>query len=90
MYKANKANLPRNILRILLGDDPNKSYNTRQKKNLKLRYVRTKQKQMCISFQGVNLWNSLGLELKECKSISIFKTKFKKYIMTSYAALDLA
>ena len=41
------------------------------------KFVRTRQKQFCISFSGVKLWNSLDDSTKNSKTINSFKKKYK-------------
>ena len=49
-----------------------------------LKYVRTEQKQMSLSIHGVKIWNSIDEDIKTCKSIHIFKSKYKTHLLSQY------
>ena len=57
-------------------------YSTRQYKNLYVHYARTKHKQMCAEHMGVNNWNSIEIETRNCKDLKLFKVKYKKSLST--------
>ena len=61
MYKADKNTLPRKLQLMFIDNTVNINYNFRNKKDYYQKYVRTKQKQMCLSVLGVKLWNSLEI-----------------------------
>ena len=50
--------------------------------------VRTKLKLFCLSVTGVNLWNKLDENIKQSKSLHIFKHQLKKLYKNSYATPD--
>ena len=53
-------------------------HSTRQCKNLYVHYARTKHKQMYVEHMGVNIWNSMEIETRNCKDLSLFQVKYKK------------
>ena len=55
-------------------------YETRSKFNFKLRYVRTKLKSMCVSVQGVKLWNALDDKVKSNQNFFYLGTQLKMNI----------
>ena len=54
---------------------------TRQYKNLYVHYARTKYKQMCVEHMGVNIWNSIEIETRNCRDLNLFKVKYKKSLL---------
>ena len=52
-------------------------YSTRQHKNLYVHYARTKHEQMCVEHMGVNIWNSIEIETRNCRDLKLFKVKYK-------------
>ena len=50
--------------------------------NLYVHYARTKHKQMCVEHMGVNIWNSIEIETRNCKDLKLFKVKYKKSLLT--------
>lgn len=45
---------------------------------------RTNLKLYCISFVGVNIWNNLDQDLKDCKTLTHFRALFKKNAIQLY------
>ena len=84
IYRANCHTLPKNLQSILNFNTVNKNYNLRNKQDYQHKYVRTKQKQMCLSIYGIKLWNNLHDDIKQCKHIHSFKTKYKKNLINKY------
>ena len=82
MFKAYHKLLP-NTLQNFFTLASYDRYNIRQKNNFKQKYVRTKKKQLCISTSGVKLWNSLDDSIKQCKTLSLFKTRYKQKLLSS-------
>jgi hypothetical protein len=82
MYKAHKYVLPNNLQILFICNEDN--HNTRQRNKFKQKYVRTKQKQMCMSVYGAKLWNSISKEIKNSKTLYSFKTTFKYYLLSKY------
>ena len=58
-------------------------YNTRQSSNLgfSLQAISTKFKRNFLTFEGIKLWNSLPLDLKEAKNKISFKNKMKYHLL---------
>jgi hypothetical protein len=87
MYKARYGQLPTNVQALFkIGTD--RYYSTRQVNKFKQSYVRTKLKSMCISVQGVKLWNSLDCSLTNAKHIHVFKKLFKQKLIESYKVTE--
>ena len=86
MYKVSKKSLPSNLLAMFDIKQPNEFYNLRSKSKemFELKYVRTEQKQMSLSIHGVKIWNSIDEDIKTCKSIHSFKTKYKTLLLSQY------
>ena len=57
-------------------------YSTRQYKNSYVHYARTKHKQTYVEHMGVNIWNSLEIETRNCKDLILFTVKYKKSLLT--------
>ena len=58
--------LPPNLLSLFHEHTANKRYNLRTQQDFQPKTVRTKQKQMCISCQGIDIWNSIDRNIKSC------------------------
>ena len=84
MYKVNRKILPEKLLSMFKLKTVEKKYNLRNKNDIYYRFARTKQKQMCLSIYGIKLWNMINDEIKKCKSIQVFKSKFKSYLINNY------
>lgn len=50
----------------------------------KLPRTRTTRKGFCVSVCGVKIWNSLSLQLKQCKNIHRFKFLYKQLVWSQY------
>ena len=55
MYKANSKILPKNLQLMFKDSSSQKTYSLRNKHDCHYKYVRTKQKQMCLSIYGLKL-----------------------------------
>lgn len=84
MFKASKKTLPTNIQNMFHDRNVHHSYNLRGSNRLYQPKTRTTLKSMCISIQGVILWNSLAEELKASTNIVQFKRLFVKNVMSKY------
>ena len=85
VYEAFNNSLPNNIHKLLVLYDP--IYMTRQNCVFKQKCARTYLKAMCISINGVKLWNSLDSSLIHCKSVHLFKKNYTVQVLHSYAAM---
>ena len=74
MYKVFYNLVPANILSHFT--HISNVYSTRQHENLYVHYARTKHKQMCVEHMGVNIWNSIEIETRNCKDLKLFKVKY--------------
>ena len=69
MYQMKYNLLPKNILKLFhLRDE---CYKT--DRSIKIKYVRTTMKAMCMTTVGVKLWNSLSVCLRKCQNNCTFK-----------------
>ncbi len=82
IYKAKKNLLPNNIQKWF--KERESGYNLRRRGNLLQSKVRTTLKSMCISVNGVRLWNNLPVTIKESKHIAQFKRQFKILTLENY------
>ena len=39
-----------------------------------------------VAFQGPSLWNSIPNDVKEARSLAIFKSRFRKYLILQYSS----
>ena len=84
MYKVFNKSLPRNLLERFDIKHENTFYNLRSKHYFKLRFARTTQKQMCLSYCGIKLWNSISEEISKCQTLQLFKSKYKNDLISRY------
>ena len=47
-------------------------------------YYKTQKLQRSIKYQGSKIWNSLELNIKQSKSMKLFKTRMKHLLLKSY------
>ena len=59
-------------------------HSTRQNKSFVMVQVRTNIKAMCLSVYGVNLWNTLPDDIKNCTSVNMLKKCLNKYFLSHY------
>ena len=76
MFKVFNKQLPANLLSLFFEHNANKHYNLRTKPDFQIKTVRTKQKQMCISSQGINVWNSIDNHIKSSNVLESFKFEY--------------
>ena len=60
-------------------------YDTRTRDNLLPAYHRLSSTQRSLSFTVPTIWNKLPNYIKECKTLSKFKSELKKYLISSYS-----
>ena len=84
IYKVNNNLLPNTIQNLFQERDSCRKYVLRGKLRLKQQRVRSTLKRMCISVEGVILWNSLDSEVKLSKNVNQFKRKFRKGVFEIY------
>ena len=82
MFKAYSGKLP-----TLLQNRINRSLNVHHTHRINTfitTYSRTNMTAMCLSVVGVKLWNMLPENIKETRSVYIFKKLVKRYLISSY------
>ena len=85
MYKVHEQTLPPTIQELFKVRET--QYNFRGTCVLEKKWARTNTKRRCLSITGVNLWNSLDIELKLCTSIKKFKKMFKNSAINKYKTI---
>ena len=86
IYAAQRELLPEEIQTLFTNTDSIHKYNTRasSKGNFHTKYCRTKLKSMCISVQGVKLWNNLDVNIRNLNTLSSFKVTLKQHYINKY------
>ena len=59
-------------------------YNLRRNELLHVPFTRSHQSQRFISVRGANLWNSLPLEFRSCRTVNALKKKLKNHYLEQY------
>ena len=59
-------------------------YNTRNRNSLVPSAARLTATERSISVIGPNIWNSIPSDIRESPTISIFKNRFKAYLLSNY------
>lgn len=62
---------------------PSHSIITRQRTNAIIGYQRISQTKKSLNYSGPIIWNKIPLSIRNCKSLSSFKTSFKSYLLKS-------
>jgi len=81
MFKIRNSLLPALGHHQFVVNSATHEYGTRKKDDLKLPYCRTNLRQNTICFQGPKLWNNIPADIKQTKSLNIFKRSVKQLIM---------
>ena len=84
MFKANCCSLPINVQNMFNKSCETHNYNTRNKNNFHVKSVHSEKRKMSVNITGVSLWNELPKQLKESRTINVFKNKLKRQILTGY------
>lgn len=87
MFRAFHNLLPVNIQNIF--SHRGQCYSLRGFGNFIVPMVRTTRRSFSVSVCGVKLWNSLGLELKQCQSIYYFKSLYKSNVWLKYRDMEV-
>ena len=88
MFKVYNNQFPHHLLCFFDRVYDSHNHNTRKNvNNFKIKYCRTSQKASCISVIGPKLWNNLHSDLQCSKSISRFKTHYKRMLLQRYEHL---
>ena len=74
MYPAFNKTLPVNLNNIFTVCEPNSLFNMSKKKDFVQKYTRTNLKAMSVSVVGAKLWNEPDSNLRNIKTILLFKT----------------
>ena len=61
------------------------SYNTRYRNSLNSAFERLSLTQYSVYFRGPSFWNSLPPDVKEARSLDIFKRKLRNYLLSQYS-----
>ena len=83
MFKANIGSLPINVQHLLNKSCQIHNYNTRNNNNFHVKSV-CSDKKMSVNITGVNLWNKLPINIRESKTLNVFKSKLKKRMLMGY------
>ena len=85
MFQINKDNSYTTLGHECLKTKKLHCYNTRQSSGLgfSLQAISTNSKRNFLTFDGIKLWNSLPLDLKEANNKISFKNKMKHYLLES-------
>ena len=83
MYNVYNGNIPPN-LRHLFTIGTTAPYVTRQKDKFRICFRKTNIKAFCVSTLGCKLWNSLPAKLTKSKSVQMFKSKYKLFLLHNY------
>ena len=75
VYRAFNKTLPVNLNNIFTVCEPNCLFNMRKQKYFVHKYTRTNLKAMSVSVVGGKLWNELDSNLRNTKTILLFKKK---------------
>lgn len=84
MYKIYNRLMPNNFLSRFKVVNTTHAHNTRQENNFESKYCRTTLKAMCISIKGVNMWNCLNTNIKNCTNVIAFKKRYRSLLVSKY------
>lgn len=80
MHQVKHCRLPPNIIDLF--HPYSAPTRTRSHNDFKLPKARLNIRQMCISYAGVSLWNSLNPTIRTCIALSRFKNLVKEYLFS--------
>lgn len=70
---------------VLVGDRNERR--TRQASNIVIQFRRTKSAQNSLFYKGIQMYNAIPSELKQCDNLIIFKRMLKEYIISQLTSL---
>ena len=88
MYKCMNSLAPHYLTSMFVKRSDVHDRNTRNGKDLQIPKCRTVTAQQCFSYRGVKLWNSIPTELKDKKSLKLFKTSLKRSLLERWLKND--
>ncbi len=82
VYKCRMGLAPQYACDMIIANNSNHSYNTRNATQLRATITRTAYYYRSVTVSGLNLWNSLPNHIKECTSLSSFKWSLYNHMVT--------
>ena len=80
MYQVKHQIAPAPIIKLFKSQ--NNHYKMRNPKDFVITSSRTNKKAMCMSETGSRLWNNLNTQIKESKSLNVFKKSLRKHLLS--------
>ena len=84
MYLSHHCLLPKSLLELFFLNSNFHNYSTRSANNYHLPKSHTAFFQRTIIYTGPHLWNSLPCAIRNSKSLNIFKSRYKQYLLNTY------
>ena len=84
MHQLHNNNLPNFINSMFIRNDQIHHHFTRQCSEFHRSYSRTKLSSKTVKHEGPKLWNTLDSSLKNTANLSLFKRKFKAFLLNKY------
>lgn len=84
MYKANRGSLPKHVQNNFVKNKEIHGYNTRCRNNFYSSQISTRLKKMSVTQKGIDIWNVLPLNTRQCVSLNKFKMCIKKDMLNKY------
>ena len=84
MYKFNNEMLPPMFDEMFTTNADNHNYNTRFALNFEFPNNKLEFGNKSISYQGVKIWNSIPSNIKNSKSLNLFKSNYKDSFISQY------
>ena len=80
MYQFHNNHLPKCFENYFIYQNQRHNHNTRTSNNISVETYRTNVKYFSIKVAGPLFWNNLNKNIKESRSIHVFKNSLKKYL----------
>ena len=84
MFSCFNGNLPTFLLTCFNLNCDVHNFNTRNALNYNLPKIRTTCMKNSLFFKGPLIWISIPQEIKKCKTVNLFKIKYKKIMLNKY------
>ena len=85
MFLCHQHLLPESLMEFFFLNNYFHNYNTRFATDYHLPKSHTTFFQRSIIYSGPCLWNSLPSAIRDSKSLNVFKSKYKKYLLDTYS-----
>ena len=86
MYNVYNNISPKRLIQMFILNDSVRSHNTRSRNKYHYQKVFTQSMLNSVRHNGPRIWNDLTVDLRQCTTLSSFKTRLKRQLISLYAS----